>query len=137
LEHALKKPLAALTFAVAAVATLAVPAGAATTKPKVTWTHQTLPCSTGHKSATFVEKWQDGAVTQSWYTNPCAGEFLWLGGCNGESDCSADAAPPKTKGHLTYGADFAVLVPGPLCSTGTTPVTRLGAKHPAPPCPGS
>ncbi|HZQ26626.1 MAG TPA: hypothetical protein VFA94_02905 [Acidimicrobiales bacterium] len=128
------KKLAVLALVPAALAALAVPAGASVPTTRTT---QTVPCAAGHQSATFVEKWQGGAVTKSWYTNPCAGEFLWLGGCNGESDCSADAAPPKTKGHLTYGADFAVLVPGPLCSTGTTPVTRLGDKHPAPPCPGS
>lgn len=106
LERIVKKPLAALALAVAAVATMAVPAGAA---PSKDWTVQTLPCATGHKSAVVAysptHPWwvDDGTGTGSgvanpngwrpWFSNPCPGQ--WLVFSVWEGDPSRTAPSPS------------------------------------------
>lgn len=133
LEPPLKKPLAAAAVALAAVATLAVPAGAST---RTTWTHQALPCATGSKSATLVEKWQGDTVVKSWFNNPCAHQWLLLGWCQpgSQSDCFAIDVAPHHKGALRQGV-YPTLHTGASCDdSGTTSYSYIPASK-APSCP--
>ncbi len=100
----MKKPLAALLLVPASVA-LAVPAGAATSP--VTWEHRTLPCATGHKSATVTLKWRYGDVQKSWYTNPCSQWLLlgWLFPDSQSNGGSYDVAPHR-KGQTLNGLNL-------------------------------
>jgi hypothetical protein len=54
------RALASLLVAPAAIAALAVPAGASTAG--IHWTKVKLPCRTGHKTATWVEKWSGNSA---------------------------------------------------------------------------
>jgi hypothetical protein len=117
-----KKPLTALALAAATVAMLTVPAGATTTKPKVTWSHQTVRCASGHKSATWVQKWQGGQVVNSWADNRCKDQWLVLITCLEGDRCGAHDIAPKTKRHTGPGWDTAGfhLQSFPYCDGGET-----------------
>jgi hypothetical protein len=151
LESVLKKSLAALAVAAATVAALAVPAGAVT--PKATWTHQTVPCATGHKAATVTLKWgqhqnyvpmyegDTGAYIQKgWYDNPCPHQWLLIGSCQpgSQSDCEALDVAPKHKGQYVPLSGAAVtLQSGPTCdNSGVTYVMYVPASR-APSCPSA
>jgi hypothetical protein len=137
-----KKPLA-LLLVPAAVAVLAIPAGASSA---ATWTHQSIHCATGHKSATVVLKWvpngqtadggePDTSVQKGWYDNPCPSQWLKLGWCapDSQSDCYALEVAPHHKGRLDVGA-YATLLNGPSCEDGTVSATYVPARK-APSCP--
>src|SRR5689334_19402621 len=76
-ETRMKRPLAALFLVLAAVAALAVPAGAST---RTTWTHQTLRCQ-GGRHATITYKMQGGAIVDSWADNGCRHQYLGITSC--------------------------------------------------------
>jgi hypothetical protein len=115
LEPALKKPLGAALLTAAAVATLAMPAGAAAMSSNTTWTHQTLHCS-GRKSATWVQKIQNGDAVQGWYDNKCGHQYLTLSWCNSSGQCGAKDFPPHSKGTFTAGTPAtAGLASDPTC----------------------
>ncbi|MDQ1500618.1 MAG: hypothetical protein QOI86_3958 [Actinomycetota bacterium] len=139
----MRRPLAALLLTAAALAALAVPDGASTS---ATWTHQTLRCATGPKSATVTLKWVPGApidggsgryVQKGWYDNPCAGQWLLLFGCmpGSQSDCYAVDVAPKHRGKIDQAVS-GELQAGPTCDDhgGTASVDYVPAKK-APSCP--
>jgi hypothetical protein len=113
----LKKPLASLLIASAAVAALAVPAGASTS---AIWTHQTLTCQ-GGRHATVTYKWQGAVAVDSWVDNRCRHQYLTVVYCDnpdGDSPkCGATDVAPRTKVHLgplNY-RDWAFLAAEPTC----------------------
>jgi len=118
-----KKPLVALVLVSAALATLVVPAGAATTVQKnKDWTVIELPCRIGHKHATIgfspTHPWWlpdpeggDGGIRnphgwQSWYSNPCKGQWLLMHAWEG--DPSEDSNMVWSAGTGTSGKVFDV-----------------------------
>lgn len=111
----MRKPLAALLLVPAAVAALAVPAGAST---RTTWTHQTLRCQ-GGRHATWVQKIQGGVAVEGWYNNTCGHQWLTISACSGSGDtetCGAKDFPPRTKGTFTFGTPAtAQLATAPSC----------------------
>jgi len=128
----LRRPLSGALIAAAALAALAVPAGAATTKPKTTWLHQTLPCATGHKSATVTQKWRGDTLQKSWYTNPCATDWLDFSWCqpDSQSDCSLVQYGPHHKGEIDLEY-WGGLVPAPqTCGGGPEEVYLNGVVVP-------
>jgi hypothetical protein len=143
----IRRPLAAALLTAAAVAVLVVPAGASS---RTTWTHQTLPCSAGHKSATVTLKWVpatqgwldlgvERVVQKGWYDNPCRNQWLLLWGCQpgSQSDCSAVDVAPHHKGRIDDGVS-ATLQDTPSCDDhgGTTFISYVPAKR-APSCPAN
>ena len=113
----MKKPLAAVTLAAAAVAVLGVPAGASTA---TTWTHQTLRCQ-GGRHATVTFKMQDGRAVDSWVDNRCRHQWLTVTYCEPDwfdsPKCGATDVNPATKIHLgPLGyRDGAFLTAQPTC----------------------
>jgi len=129
------KSLAALAVVAATVATLAVPAGAATVKPKTTWSHVTLHCA-GRKTATVTYKWQGGAIVNSWVDNRCGHQYVNLTSCmdNGGGDgattiCGQYDVWPKSKANLGgMNPDVtAALVLGSECDSSEGPVDSCQA----------
>jgi hypothetical protein len=98
LERVLKKPLTAALLTAVAVSLLAVPAEAST---PTSWAHGALPCPTGHKSATWVQKWRGDAMVNSWYTNSCRQPLNFVH-CqvDSQSDCQTYTLAPGHKGQL-------------------------------------
>ena len=96
----MKKSLpAALLLVPAAVAALAVPAGAST---RTTWWHHTFPCANGKVATVTLKRPDNSWSSEAWGTNPCAGQWLQLSGCNKTgSSCRTYDVDPGTKGHLT------------------------------------
>src|SRR5690348_5527467 len=94
-RHPLKQ-LAALLLAPAAVAALAVPAGASTA---TTWSHQTLRCQ-GGRTATVTYEWQGGFAVDSWATNTCRHQWLTVSSCDPDTfdspKCFATDVAPGT-----------------------------------------
>jgi hypothetical protein len=132
LERIVKKSLAGLALAVVTVATLAVPAGAAT---PTTWTHQTLHCA-GRKTATVTYKWQGGAIVNSWVDNRCGHQWVNLvscmdhGGGDGETTiCGQYDVWPRSKANLGgMNADAtAALMLGSMCDSSEGPVDSCQA----------
>jgi hypothetical protein len=94
-----RRPLIAALITAATVATVAVPAGAASSKD---WVRATIPCATGHKAAVLGYSpthpyWvAHGDVTAggsfvvnphrwaSWFSNPCKGQWLHFATWDGE-----------------------------------------------------
>jgi hypothetical protein len=123
-----KKALTAFALAAATVAALAVPAGASTS---TTWTHQKLPCATGTRSASLVQKWQGPSAVKTWVDNPCRGQWLWVNWCGSSSRCNAvDVAP---KHHAQIGGsdtpDDVALQPAKTCDFGDVVVQQIGARN--------
>lgn len=109
----MKKPLAAMVLSAAAVASLAVPAGAST-RINTTWTHQTMPCAGGHHVATLTMKWRGGAVQKGWYDNPCGHQWLsidWLF-ADSQSNGGTFVVPPHHKGQWNYAMQGTLVYPG-------------------------
>lgn len=152
----MKKRLTAAALAAAAVATLAVPAGAASSK---NWTVQTIPCATGHKSAVFSYSpthpyWVaspdgdgSGVVNPTgwrpWFKNPCQGQWLVLS--LWEGDPSPDSiitmsAQTGTSGRVQPGNGSMVprpvahLADAPYCPTDVSwdiaTIVRKGQERP-------
>jgi hypothetical protein len=122
------KRLAALLVAPAAVAALVVPAGAST---PTTWVHQTLPCATGHKSASLVQKWQGDHAVKTWVDNPCRAQWLYLAWDISSSRLNVvDVAP---RHHAQIGGsvtpDSFELHVAKTCSFGDVFVSQVGAKQ--------
>jgi hypothetical protein len=121
----LKKPITAALLTIAAVATLAVPAGAASSKD---WTRQEIPCRVGHKSAVVAWSpthpyWLDnpdgsgnGIVNPNgwrpWFSNPCKGQWLlfttWSGYAS-EDSTTFVSAQPGTSGRIDGSANGGML----------------------------
>ncbi|MDQ1501666.1 MAG: hypothetical protein QOI86_5006 [Actinomycetota bacterium] len=122
------RPLVALLLSAATVAALAVPAGAS---PRATWTHQTLPCATGHKSAKLTQKWQGIDVVKGWVDNPCSGQWLFVMWCPSSSGCSAVDVAPKHHGQGAGQTSFDALElrAAKTCSFGDVGVSQVGAKY--------
>ena len=132
----MKKPLAAAALLAATVATLAVPAGAAT--PKSDWTRILVPCRTGHKAAVigyspthpyYVADPNNVDQTMRnphgwtpWFKNPCRGQWLlfWTesgGAASPSSETAVSAAPGqagKAPGYISTGGPPA-LADAPAC----------------------
>jgi len=115
-----RHPLAAALLLVpAAVAALAVPAGASTPS-KVAWQHWSLPCAGGHKSATLVVKWvrtgpDSTDVQKGWYDNPCSHQWLtvyWVFP-DSQSNGGTFEVPPRHKGQSAENLYRGELTPTP------------------------
>ncbi len=110
------KKLIAPLIAAAAVATLAVTAGAST---PTTWSRKTLTCQ-GGRHATVTYKWQGGAVVDSWADNRCRHQYLNMTWCEVGGDspkCGQADVWPGTKAHVGGGnvENSAGLEMGPSC----------------------
>ena len=111
------KKLAALALVPAAVAALAVPAGASST---TTWTHLTVRCQ-GGRYDTVTLKWQAGYAVDGWATNSCRHQYLAVRFCDppdGDSPkCFERDLAPATKGNLGWldARVLAVLESQPNC----------------------
>jgi len=93
------KKLAAPLIAAAALASLALPAGASTA---TTWTHQTLRCA-GSRTATVTFKMQGGRAVDSWVENRCGRQYVTVTSCASTdryASCGATDIGPRTKTHL-------------------------------------